>query len=163
MMKLEGKTKNLHNLKGFDFSSDELIELDSIIKSKKFEVKKEIDIVYPSDHVQKLRYFINCLRLIEHVAYHVTNAKDNNKTKIHGVLQKKVKEILIKYNDLYVDAELLNEKYSRDAHYAKHRVKRRITELLIQNHEEINNVMDFIYHTGKNLIQVNPDETLGYT
>lgn len=162
-MKSAGKTENLQQLTDFNFTSEELNELDAISKGKKFSVRNQIDIVYSDGNLQKLKYFINSLRLFEHLAYYFTNAQHTEKENIYRQIAKKIKDILDDYGQLYIDAEILHTKYSGDVQYAKHRVKRKIDSFIVENSKKINMLMSFVYQVGQHIVQVNPSEVMGYS
>ena len=164
-MKLEQKTENLQRNMVFDFTSEEISELDSMIRNRKFPVKNQIEVVYPENSLQKLKYFINSLRLFEHLRYYFSNVKEETKKSLYLNLYKKIDKVLLDYNLLYIDAEILHGKLSREGNFAKHRIKRKIDDFLtdIDNSPKINKMMDLVHQLGQHTIMVNPSDIMGHS
>lgn len=156
------KPENLQWNMEFKFTPKEIKSIDSIVKNKKFETKRQLEIVYPENDVQKIKYFINSLRLFQHLNYYYANIKDGENSETNKQITDKINIILMEYSYLYSIAQDLYLRYLKNSNFAKHRIKNKISQFLIDYKLQINNLMDFVYQSGQHIIQVNPSEISGY-
>jgi hypothetical protein len=169
------KEKNDTNyLQLFNFTDEEMTKLDGLVKTKRFEAKRN-EVIYPTTIVQKLKFLIYSLRLLEHVANQLKfrgldapllkepEIENNDSGYVEvdlDLFYNKIILILKEYSPLRHSVETLIHKYEMGVSFRKHNLERQILLAFLESQENIESMIDFIYSLGRVVPQVNPDETM---
>lgn len=132
-------------------TEEEIRKISKIASDRKFSIKN-VESIYTQDAVEKMKVFVKSYRFLFHLQ---NNIKEKE-------IRDKISNYLKNINNIYVESVKLLEKLDSRIEYGKHRQKKKLFDLMLENIKIVDDLIDSVFPLGRVVKLYDPETDTSY-